>query len=339
MADASAPDTSVTAPAPIADLPSGDPIPSSAAPAHAPKRKPLPLGALLAALPSNADSFLTRLEKCLSTPAGIDTVMLFLCYTSKFGSAALAALSRSALQRSAREWIALVSTLPRGTTVLFASAAASPKAAAAGVGAGAAGTAARALALSKKLGALSGLLSEARMILRLWALLGMYFWARKLVRQTFSSKPANANEKATTNGSVGPTKLETAIEYLRLALCITFQSLENGAYLSGRGILSWTPAQQGQAYKWSARFWAAYVGIEIGRLFAERFDSSSHSGFATKSAAEKTEWTKKTARQLAWAPLTVHWGSEKGLVSDMTVGLLASIPGVIQMRDLWASTA
>ncbi|KAK3302291.1 uncharacterized protein B0T15DRAFT_300097 [Chaetomium strumarium] len=337
MADASAtiptPEPEAPVAAPVADLPSGEPIPSSTPPARTPKRRPLPLGALLAALPSNVDAFLTRLDKCLATPSGIDTVMLFLCYTSKLSASVLSSLSQSALRRSAREWIALVASLPRGTTVVFTS----PATAAGATGAKTAlpATATLALLLSKRLSALSSLLSEARMILRLWALLGMYFWARGLLRRTLlcSSSPPSSTKDAEKEPS--SSKAAAALEYLRLVLCVTFQALENGAYLSSRGVMSWTPAQQGRAFKWSARLWGAYVGIELGKLAAERLGG----GFGAKTKAERGEWAKKTARQLAWAPLTLHWGSDKGLVSEMTVGVLASIPGIIQLRDLWASTA
>ncbi|KAL2156291.1 hypothetical protein VTH82DRAFT_1036, partial [Thermothelomyces myriococcoides] len=174
MADAAAtlpaPETDapdVPAPAPVADLPSGEPIPSSTPPSKTPKRRSIPLVALLAALPSNVDVFLTRLDKCLATPSGIDTVMLLLCYTSKLGASVLSSLSQSALRRSAREWIALVAALPRGTTVLFSSPVSEGNTKATVHPA-----AALALLLSKRLSALSSLLSEARMILRLWALLG-----------------------------------------------------------------------------------------------------------------------------------------------------------------------
>ena len=338
MADAAesmpAPDAEVPVTAPIADLPSGEPIPSSKPPAKTPKRQPLPLGALLAAMPSNIDSFLTRLNQCLSTPSGIDTVMLFVCYASKLSASVLTSLSQSALRRSAREWITLIASLPRGTTVVFSSPAAT----------GAAKTtlpaaATLALTLAKRLSSLSALLSEARTILRLWALLGMYFWARGLLKRTFSSPPAPTTKAGDSEKPAPPqpTKLETLLEYTRLALCITFQGLENGAYLSAKGIMGWTPQQQGRAGKWSARFWAAYVGIEIGRLAAERFGPAAKGKFDT--ARERGEWTKKTVRQLAWAPLTLHWGSEKGLLGEGAVGALACIPGVIQMRDLWASTA
>ena len=48
---------------------------------------------------------------------------------------------------------------------------------------------------------------------------------------------------------------------------------------------------------------------------------------------------KAMARNLAWAPLTLHWSSEKGLLSEVMVGLLACVPSTIQMRDLWQQTA
>ncbi|KAL1835747.1 hypothetical protein VTJ49DRAFT_6143 [Mycothermus thermophilus] len=307
-------------------------------PAPAARRIPA-ISALLsaaAASPSNLDAFLTRLNKCLSTPAGIDTVLLFLCYTSKFAGAWLERLSQSALRRSAREWIALVAALPRGTTVVFSSATAG---AAEGGKAAVPAAAARALVLAKRLAALSSLLSEARTILRLWALLPMYFWAKGVVNKTkaalFSSSSAKDGEKSAAAASA-PGKLELLVEWTRLALCVVFQALENGAYLSTRGVLGWSPQQQGLAYRWSARLWAAYVGIELGRYAAERLGGDPK---AVGTAEARAEWTKKTLRQLAWAPLTVHWGSEKGLFGEATVGLLASVPGIIQLRDLWASAA
>ncbi|KAK4189537.1 hypothetical protein QBC35DRAFT_136658 [Podospora australis] len=304
------------APTPIADLPSGEPIPSPVSAPPAGKPKPLPISALLSALPSNTDALVSRLEKCLSTPSGIDTVMLFLCYTSKLSATVLTALSTSALQRSAREWIALrLPLLPQGTTVLLSTP-------------GAAGSSppplpALALLAAKRLNALSALMSEARVILRLWALLGIYSWARSLIRKSLSS----SEEKT--------SKLATTLEYTRVALCLALQTLENGAYLSFKGVMGWTPAQQAKAYKWSSRFWAAFVGIEIGKLLAARYSPAAK----VQSAEEKETWKKNLTKSLAWAPLTIHWSTDKGVVPDAMVGLLASIPGVIQFRDLWASTA
>ncbi|KAK0623482.1 hypothetical protein B0T14DRAFT_516352 [Immersiella caudata] len=301
---------------PIAALPSGTALPPAGPSSPA---KPLPVTALVAALPSNIDVFLARLNKALSTPTGIDTVMLFLCYTSRFSASLLSHLSASLLRRSAREWLALVASLPRGTTVLFAAPnpGAKPTTSAAG---------AAALVLASRLKALSGLLSEARMILRLWALLGMYFWGKGLIAKAL--KKSTPEEKAK-----GPSQVETAIEWTRLGLCIGLQSLENGAYLSQRGVMGWSPKTQGLAYKWSARFWAAYVGIELGRLLVEGFG-----GGKVYQAEETAEWRKKVVRNTAWMPLTIHWSTDAGIVNDTLVGLLASIPGIIQIRDLWATT-
>jgi len=301
---------------PLSDLP-------SSTPSNLPPRKPLaaPLTAAMVALPSQTDVFLTRLNKALATPSGVDTVMLFLCYTSRFSSSLLTSLAGTILRRSARDWLALVASLPRGTTLLFSA----PSSDAAKTVA-----AARALILARRLKAFSDLLSEARTILRLWALLGMYFWGKGLVCKAIARWRGQVQEK--NKESLG----ETAIAWTRLGLCVGLQALENGAYLSQRGVLGWSPKQIGLAYKWSARFWAAYIGVELGRLLAEGFG-----GNAAQKAGDKetVEWRKKVVRNMAWMPLTIHWSMDKGFVSEPFIGLLASVPGIIQIRDLWAETA
>lgn len=314
----------------IADLPSGEPIPS---PGHlpSPKPAPFPLRALLAATPSNVDAFLAHLNRCLSTPSGIDTTLLFVCYTSRVASSALTALSRSALRRSAREWVALVAALPPRTTVLFdASSTSLPSTAAA----------AAALTLANRLRALSGLVSEARTIMRLWALLGMYFWARGLVQKTRQALRARESAGVGGDEKITPrderqTVVDAAIAYTQLVACIVFQTLENGAFLSSKGVLGWSPQTQARAGKWSARFLAVHIGVELGRLAAESFGV-----VPTKIASGSLDtWRKQVIRNMAWMPLTVHWGSEKGFVSDWLIGLIACIPGTIQMGQLWRETA
>ncbi|KAK3934934.1 putative peroxin 11c protein [Diplogelasinospora grovesii] len=315
----------------IADLPTGEPIPmpttdvSAPEPKPTPKRSPTNLSAMLTTAPSKLDAFLARLNKCLSTPSGIDTVLLFICYTSRFSASILGRLSESALRRSAKEWIALVSTLPPKTTILFktspiSSSSSSPSVTQLSQTA----TAAAALVLSRRLKALSTLLSEARMILRLWGLLGMYFWAKSLIVKT---KHQSSDSPTESKKSL----VETAISWTQLLTCIIFQALENGAYLSSKGALGWDAKTQASAYKWSARFWSLYTGVELGRLAAEALNPN-------KTAAVNS-WRKQVARNLAWAPLTVHWSMDKGFVPEAMVGLLGSIPGIIQMRELWAENA
>jgi hypothetical protein len=301
---------------PIADLPGGDPIPSKGRPVPAPA-KSVSLGALLAAAPSNIDAFLAHLHRCMQTPSGIDTVLLFLCYTTRFGGAVLENLSKSALRRSARSLIALAFSLPPDTTIVLPASPASP-------------AAVLALQLAAKLKAISALASDARTITRLWALLGMYFWGRRLIIQP------KADGKAKQTGA-----LDKTIAWTQFISCVIFQGLENVAYLGQRNVLTLTPASIGAAYKWSVRFWALFVGIELGRLVIERLEKQKNGRDA--ATAEYKEWDlgwKKTfARNLAWAPLTVHWSMQQGFASDAMIGFLASIPGAIQMRDLWKNTA
>ena len=312
----------------IADLPSGDPIPSTSL--SLPKPAPLPLRALLLATPSNIDATLARLNKCLSTPSGIDTVLLLLCYTSKFSATLLGTLSRSILRRSAREWLSVLSSLSAKTNSTVIATAEIPSTAATAAAAGA-------LSLAKRLNALSTLTSEARTISRLWALLGMYFWGRGLFAKILSSSKQPKDEKDAAAAAPASSKIETAISLTQLSLCVALQTLESGAYLSSKGIMSWTPATQGWAYKWSVRFWAMYIGVELGKLGAQGLCSG---GAVTTTKAEKDEWRGKLIRNLAWAPLTLHWSVDGGVgLNEGIVGLLGSIPGLIQFRELWASTA
>ncbi|KAI2612967.1 uncharacterized protein GGS25DRAFT_144066 [Hypoxylon fragiforme] len=353
-----------------ADLPSGDPVPDSSAPVPAPKPEPLPsipsslpIAAYLAAAPSHADAFLAHLQRCLQTPSGIDTTLLFLCYGSRLGASLLESLlTRPAIHRSAQRFIAIAASLPPSATLVFAGKAAlfpSQSALVAG-----------ALSAVKRLRALSGMLTEARTFLRLWGLLNMYFWLRRLVVKRWArrqqAKKADSESKEIEKSSGGVAEkdddgIETAISWVQVTTGIVFQALENGAFLSAKGVLGWSPATQKKASLWSARFWAAFVGVEIGRLFYEsrkrgRRSRAEKFGITTapdgtsvqqKTAAEvqreeqewSDTWAKSLTRNLAWAPLTVHWSTEGGLLSELAVGAIATVPGVIQMRDLWRRTA
>ncbi|TPX09446.1 uncharacterized protein E0L32_009334 [Thyridium curvatum] len=350
---------------PVADLPSGAPIPSSIPPPTADsssssppssnnssKAAPrLPLSFLLSA-PSRLDAFIAHLNRCMQTPSGADAVLQFVCYTSRLSSALLASLAGHVLaRRSASELVALALALPsRATAILFttaAAAAASPAVVVVptgGVRAGAETAAARAaLLLSARLKALSGLCSEARTITRLWALLGLYFWARSLVLETAASLSSTSSssgdeKQGTAAAAAHPRKSlgEHLVAWAQLLGCLGFQVLENGAYLSSRGVLGWGPEAQARAGVWSVRAWGVFVGLEIGRLAAQL---SSPDGRARLAAAGELDASRKTlARNLAWAPLVVHWGGG-GYLPDAAVGLLGCVPGTIGMRDLWKKTA
>jgi len=141
------------------------------------------------------------------------------------------------------------------------------------------------------------------------------------------------------------------ISYTQVLVNIFYQYLENGAYLSSKGVLGWSTQKQNKAWVWSSRFWMAHVGLDFVRLYHEYAVRKRH-GVGTEEERRtdggkgdvvtdrgEREWSAKWRREmvvnLAYAPLTVHWSLEKGLVGDFWVGLLGSVAGVAGFRELW----
>ncbi len=62
-------------------------------------------------------------------------------------------------------------------------------------------------------------------------------------------------------------------------------------------------------------------------------------GRVKKTSKETEVWQKAVVRNLAWAPLTLHWSLNKGFISDNVIALVGAIPGTMQMWDLWKNTA
>lgn len=334
------------------DLPTGEPIPAAAAPVptstpssqpppSSSKPRTTPILTHLLSLPTKTDAFLAHLQRCLATPSGIDTILLFLCYTTRLTGALANSASHSLLNRNL---VALALTLPRGgspstpATVILTTKTLplSPRHAA---------LAALAALLAARLKALSGLASEARTIARLWGLLNMYSWAKRLVlRPAGSATPAAA-----------------LVDWTQLVACTAFQALENGAYLSSKKIMGWTPAQQGRAMMIASRWLGLFTGLEIGKLLATMLAAAQKEKKKKKSGAgdgeekqqgeieeSKSEEEDRVAMEavrrsmainLAWTPLTLHWAAETGFLSDLAVGLGGCVPGILQMRKLWKDTA
>lgn len=329
------------------DLPTGEPVPAPPAASSAPSpsskqqsTRPLTSASSLA---TKTDAFLTHLQRCLATPSGIDTLLLFICYTSRLTGALSTTLSQSLLRR---DLVALALTLPRSSISSIS------KPAAVIVSSSSSSKSPRTLAVAQlaallgaRLKSLGSLASEARTIARLWGLLGMYFWAKKLTLQLLSSSTQRrtSSEKADAATDVQPqqeeSKLATLVSWVQLISCTAFQYLENGAYLSGKGVLGWTPKEQGRAYVLSARWLAVYTGLEIGKLLAAIVARRDVKAESEEDKAEMEAVRRSMVINLAWTPLTLHWASETAFLSDLAVGLGGSIPGVIQMRKLWRETA
>ncbi|PFH59829.1 hypothetical protein XA68_11847 [Ophiocordyceps unilateralis] len=262
--------------------------------------------------PLSVDAFVSHLHRCIETRAGADVVLLFLCYASRLGGSVLEALSRPILRHSARRFVAAAFKLPPAATVVLSSTALQPP------------LAVMALRLGRRLRALSAMLSETRTIGRLWGLLGLYFVAKRRVLRSCACEAHDAEGI-----------FDATLAYAQIASLVIFQAAENVAFLSSKAILPYPPATQARLALLSVRAWGLYVGMELARLLVER----SRRPLAARDAESVAGWRKSFWRNMAWAPLTAHWGTPSGLLPDMAVSLLAAYPATGSMIDLWRETA
>lgn len=324
--------------------PSSTAPPSSEKPS-APRPRPSTLQTLrvyllkyLTTIPRTADRNLVRLAKLLSTPSGTDTLLCTTSYTLTLVHALLSRLLQRRLAVIASEIAQKADgiLLPGETLIASLPAPTSTKRIAQVVG-------------SSK--ALAATIADYRIFVRLWGLAGLYTWARGTY---LSPLPAHAEKQ---------DRLVRGLTWSAIAACVGFQVLENGAYLSSKGVLTssrWTgeagKARENAWWLWSSRFWAAYVGVELARLGVqwyyrdgkpmpalqgdgEKEDKLRREEEVRKRKLEKWVWWKDLASNLAYAPMTLHWSTERGLLSDWGVGACGMVAGGAMLADAWRKTA
>jgi len=141
------------------------------------------------------------------------------------------------------------------------------------------------------------------------------------------------------------------IAWAQVVVNVLYQYLENGAYLASKGVLGWSAERQTKAWLWSSRFWFAHVGLEFYRLIhqsgtrkkqmvqAMREGKASELKRDESRLKEEKAWKRDVVVNSAYAPLTVHWSLEKGIVGDFSVGMLGTIVGAVRFTELWKNTA
>jgi hypothetical protein len=285
----------------------------------------------------STDRKLIRLSKLLSTPSGVDVLLCTTSYTLTLVRALLSRLLERRLASIATEIATKADgiLLPGETLVATLPAPTSTKVIAQVVG-------------SSK--ALADTIADYRIFVRLWGCMGLYTWARATY---LDDLPADASRKE---------KTLRGLTWAAIASCVGFQVLENGAYLSSKGALTtagWAgdegKVRENKWWLWSSRFWAVYVGVELVRLGVMKFSRDgplkSVEGDGEKEdkimnekrvkAAKLKEWLwwKDLASNLAYAPMTVHWSLEQGMLSDWGVGACGIVAGGALLADAWRRTA
>lgn len=288
----------------------------------------------------STDHNLVRLSELLSTPSGIDVLLCTTSYTLTLVHALLSRL----LERKLAEIAVNIAEKAEGvlfpgeTLIASLPASTSTKVLAQIVG-------------SSK--ALAETIADYRIFVRLWGVVGLYTWARGLYREPL---PKDANSKQ---------KVLRGLTWAAIASCIAFQTLENGAYLSSKEALTttaWTgsrgKAREMKWWIWSSRFWAAYVGIELVRIGVQGYYHPSNSTQVPETSddgekedkvkreenirAKKLEnwlWWKDLTSNIAYAPMTIHWSLERGVLSDWGVGACGMVAGGSLLVDAWRKTS
>jgi hypothetical protein len=272
-------------------------------------------------LARRTDTNLLRLSNLLSTPSGTDALLCTIGYLLELHSTLLSKYLSLALTSTA--------TSKPGEVVL-----APPS-----------------LRLEQLLvgaKALAGIISDFRIFVRLWGLVGIYVWAR-----------TTYNSPRLTAASTRVERLLRGITYAQVGAGVAFQVLENGAYLASKGVL-WNHERGRRRevtwWVWSSRFWAAHVGLELLRLGVEaRSRSKAGGGGAGEKdvladGEKEGKMLREEARKMGWAwwrdalsnaayaPMTLHWSVEEGLLSELAVGVCGTIAGGTLLVDKWKST-
>jgi Peroxisomal biogenesis factor 11 (PEX11) len=173
---------------------------------------------------------------------------------------------------------------------------------------------------SVRLHKFSQLLADARILLRLHGIIPTYQW----FLATHASPPSDPTLALVA-------KLQTYANLL-------YFPLENAAYLASHAIIPMSKHSETQCWVWSCRFWAAHVAVEFVRLYRER---QIHLKGKEKEKQEDAEWQKRwyasLIMNLAYAPQTLHWSLEDGLLEDINVAYLGVIAALSSIYQGWLS--
>ncbi|KAL9120586.1 MAG: hypothetical protein Q9187_002864, partial [Circinaria calcarea] len=198
----------------------------------------------------------------------------------------------------------------------------------------------RLLRFTTSIKALAALIDDVRLFLRLWGLCGIWAWAVR----TWKQPPRDG--------------VLRAIAWAQVAANAAYQFLENGAYLAEHGVLSAQGGRVERWYAWSSRFWMVHVCLDLGRLARvralrrereqrERVSRQGEGVLEEKEekiarevrAAEERQWWRELVVNLAYAPMTVHWSLEGGLLSEAQVGALGVVAGAMGIGEAWRGCA
>ncbi|GAA6023009.1 hypothetical protein JCM11491_000355 [Sporobolomyces phaffii] len=203
--------------------------------------------------------------------------------------------------------------------------------------------------LADRIEKLRGVISDARVLYRLFGLFPIIQWAQSL------------NDPATQPKD----RQLLLIQRLQAWSMLLYYPLEHTYYLAGKGVFKIQPKRIGQMAIWSCRFWAAYVVLQIFhirrsftlvsrekrailRSTRQRIASGKHDADASDAERRQLAALEQRTRDLkndcwvqaGYLPLTAHWSLPNGLLPDnIWVGACGTVAAVAGLNGLWKKTA
>ncbi|KAI4122353.1 MAG: hypothetical protein LQ338_005868 [Usnochroma carphineum] len=218
--------------------------------------------------------------------------------------------------------------------------------------------------LSSSLPPLSNLLSETRTILRLFSLLSLYTSALSTFRTDHlflspSSKPESSPQPQ-------DDRILTHLARLQLISGTIFQVLENLAFLGDKAVVRIPWEKRARMWLWCSRAWGVSVGLELGRLGREwvlrplffgeddegsdKEDDEGEGGQVSDNLSQKRrrdgprrkammeKWRREVLVNACFAPMTLHYSVEGGLLGEGWLSLLGAVASWLSLREAWRET-
>jgi hypothetical protein len=220
--------------------------------------------------------------------------------------------------------------------------------------------------MQPSLRALSALLSDLRSSLRLFGLLGIYAWGLSI----WSSPPTDPVLRGIAWAEVVANAVFQACE--NVAVLAEKGVLRRGGWDGPRG-----DVRKKRFWLWSSRAWMVHVGLEVGRLVRvwglgqekkkkkKRVGGGEGEGegereekgvvvrdeggdeavvkidmeMEKKKKAEGEKWWRDLIVNAAYAPMTMHWSVEDGILTEPWLGALGLVATGIGFRQVWRDTS
>ncbi|PWN51849.1 hypothetical protein IE53DRAFT_33674 [Violaceomyces palustris] len=212
---------------------------------------------------------------------------------------------------------------------------------------------------AERVAKLGSLVSDARILYRIWGILPIIKWMIALER------------------TPPPTRLLHNIERIQGWSMLAYCPMEAIAYLGGHKVLPVSASLQNKFWLWGSRFWALYVGLQLLHLVEDnrllrlrakalersrghpsplakktgptsdekgQFGGPSEEQVVTRKMWDELDDRKEAILNELWVnigylPLTIHWSCPAGLFGEPWVGLFGTVAAIAGIRSGWKNTA